>query len=117
MILGVRSLKSNRAKPQSRPVIQDTEIDLAPGSYLEYMPDSIIAYHDARYREHRCADEERLGTDAGSCYLGLSALVVPGFSLRVLGSSTQQIEQVFEQCRQFIREQWLGVKTVSFRKY
>lgn len=185
------------------PVIQKTDICLESGSYLEFIPDPIIAYRDARYIQETivrmargstlvygeiitpgwspdgrlfqysrlqlktivymenelivfdhlqlCPDEhpmdelgllegythlgslvvigqratpdmveklnQELGLGTSSCRIGISALAVSGFSLRVLSSSTSQIEFVFEQCRRLLREQWLGIQTLSFRKY
>jgi len=36
-------------KTPNTPVYQETTIDLKKGSYLEYFPDALIAYKDARY--------------------------------------------------------------------
>ncbi|XOK60939.1 urease accessory protein UreD [Paenibacillus elgii] len=57
--------------------------------------------------------------DAGTapCRVGLSMLPVPGFSVRVLASSTQDIERLFAACQRLVREQWLGLKPVFLRKY
>ncbi|GAA0136255.1 urease accessory protein UreD [Paenibacillus sp. YSY-4.3] len=60
---------------------------------------------------------EELEAAGHLCRVGISALAVSGFSLRVLAMSTLQIENVFEQCRRVVRERFLGSKTVSFRKY
>lgn len=185
------------------PVIQETSIVLEKDSYLEYMPDPIIAYQHAQYQQHTVIRMKRgssmlygdivtpgwaldgslfrynrlqlktmvylegelvvldhlqlrpdvhdvgglgflegythfgslivigekatpdfvekvsdvLGVCAGSCQIGVSRLILPGFSLRVLASSTQQIEALFETCQRFVREQWFGKKPISFRKY
>lgn len=190
-------------KTINRPAIQEMNIVLEKGSYLEYMPDPIIAYEHAQYiqntivrmdpgsamiygdiitpgwspdgkwfRYHtlqiktqvyledklvvfdhlqlRPANEpmegigllegythlgsmivigertdpeliERLSESLKSCtssaHIGLSTLMVPGFSLRVLAYSTQEIEKIFRSVQQLIREQWFGKKVTSFRKY
>lgn len=185
------------------PVTQQTDIQMASGSYLEFVSDPIIAYRHARYLQETvvrmaqgstliygeiitpgwspdgqlfqynrlqlktiiymedelvvfdhlrlCPGErpidglgllegythlgsllvvgelatpdifEKLSAAFGSavspCRIGLSALAGSGFSLRVLAASTMQIETVFEQCRLMVREQLLGKKPISFRKY
>lgn len=60
---------------------------------------------------------DHLNACTGNFKIGLSALNLPGFSLRVLAISTQQIEAIFEVCRRYVREQWFGKKAISFRKY
>jgi urease accessory protein len=64
-------------------------------------------------------DELYEAMDAGSapCRIGLSLLPVPGFSVRVLASSTQEIERLFAACQGLVREQWLGLQPVFLRKY
>jgi len=190
-------------KTPKKPVLQETEISLKKGSFLEYIPDPIIAYQHARFRQHTvvkmergasivyaeiitpgwspdgqmfrydwiqlktqifmdeelivfdhfklCPGEKRmmgLGmlegyTHYGSMIvigeqttpdlieqladvlessnlpvkIGLSMLAEPGFTLRVLGSSTQAIEKIFESCQCMIRERWFGRKPISLRKY
>ncbi|USG65033.1 urease accessory protein UreD [Brevibacillus ruminantium] len=190
-------------KTLKRPVVQETVITLKKGSFLEYIPDPIIAYQHARYRQQTVVKMERgaslvyaeiitpgwspdgewfrydwlqlktqvyldeelvlfdhlklcpgesamkgLGmlegyTHVGSMIvigeratdsfferlsdvlerstfpvkIGLSMLTEPGFTLRVLSSSTQDIEKVFEACQQMIREQWFDRKPISLRKY
>ena len=49
--------------------------------------------------------------------VGLSMLAVPGFTVRVLAMSTQQIERLFEQCHRYIRHHWFGKGPLSLRKY
>lgn len=51
------------------------------------------------------------------CKFGLSMLSVPGFTLRVLGLSTQDVERVFNICHKIIRQEWFGKPTVFLRKY
>ena len=51
------------------------------------------------------------------CKLGLSMLSVPGFTLRVLASSTQEIEKVFNICHEKIRWDWFSKSPVFLRKY
>ncbi|RKP51523.1 urease accessory protein UreD [Cohnella endophytica] len=190
-------------KMVASPAFQETTIVLEKDSYLEYMPDPIIAYQNAQYRQHTLIrmkrgsallysdivtpgwsidgslfrynglqlktivyfEEElvvldhlqlrpdahevrglgllegythfgsmlvvgekatsdfielvsdRLDTYSGCCRIGVSALVLPGFTVRVLASSTQQIEAVFETCQRFVREHWFGKNPISFRKY
>ncbi|WP_018759216.1 urease accessory protein UreD [Paenibacillus terrigena] len=190
-------------KTLTSPVTQDTSIVMEKDSYLEYMPDPIIAYQHAQYLQNTVIRMEQgasliygdiitpgwspdgslfrynrlqlktivyyegelvvldhlqlrpevheveglgileghthfgtmtvigekatsdfveqmsdtLSACAGSCKIGLSALILPGFSLRVLASSTQKIEAIFEACQRCVREQWFGKKPISFRKY
>ncbi|MFM1654908.1 urease accessory protein UreD [Brevibacillus sp. B_LB10_24] len=190
-------------KTLKQPVLQDTVITLKKGSFLEFLPDPIIAYQHARFRQQTVVRMERgagivyaeiitpgwspdgtwfrydwlqlktqiylddelavfdhlrlcpgesalegMGllegyTHFGSmivigeqtnpdffdriCSLlesgtppvkiGLSMLGVPGFTIRVLGRSTQDIEQVFALCQHMIREQWFDRGPVSLRKY
>ena len=49
--------------------------------------------------------------------LGFPNLSVPGFTIRVLASTTQAIEKIFMKCHQLIREQWFDKKAVFLRKY
>ena len=51
------------------------------------------------------------------CKFGLSMLSVPGFTLRVLGLSTQDVQKVFNICHNIIRQEWFGKPTVFLRKY
>ncbi|WP_240927436.1 urease accessory protein UreD [Paenibacillus thiaminolyticus] len=56
------------------PVFQLTRIALEAGSYLEWLPDSIIAYRDSRYRQQT---EIRMDRSAA---LILGEIVTPGWS-------------------------------------
>lgn len=51
------------------------------------------------------------------CKLGLSKLSVSGFTLRVLGLSTQDVERVFNICHTIIRKEWFGRPAIFLRKY
>ena len=48
---------------------------------------------------------------------GLSRLEVPGFSLRLLANSTQQIEHIFSICHRIITETWYNRTPRPLRKY
>jgi len=48
---------------------------------------------------------------------GISACPVPGFSLRVLAKRTQVIEDVFQECQNYLRKKWFDMQAVSLRKY
>lgn len=48
---------------------------------------------------------------------GISLLSVPGFALRVLANSTQEIEQVIALCHGRIRQGWFDKKPIFLRKY
>lgn len=186
-----------------QPVIQETEIYLAKGSTLEYLPDPIIAYQDARYEQKTvirmepgatliyadmmtpgwspegrlfryhtlklkteiyqqdnlivydhiqlCPDVQNIqgmglfdgythyGTmvvigdkataefldylydcleqQEQQMHIGLSMLSVPGFTLRVLAFSTQDMEKIFYECHRIIRNEWFEKDPVSLRKY
>jgi urease accessory protein len=188
-------------KTRTRPVIQETAIHLKNGSVLEYLPDPIIAYQHACYKQRTvvrmesgasliCSDiytpgwapdgtlfqygllqskmevylDERLilfdhvkiqpdadimgigmmegythfGTmividervnqlfleeihdlfeNLSEIRIGLTMLAIPGFALRVLANSTQQIEKVLANCHERIRNQLLEKETVFLRKY
>ncbi|WP_391204595.1 urease accessory protein UreD [Psychrobacillus sp. L4] len=185
------------------PVTQETEIILKKGSILEYIPDPLIAYREAKYHQHtvirmekgstllymdiltpgwspdgewfrydhlqlkneiyledqlvafdhlmlqpaksqvndigfmesythlgsmivvskHCSQHflnllyEEVEPHIGNCKLGMSMLSVPGFTLRILASSTQQIEEILAICTSFIRQKWFGKKSLSLRKY
>ncbi len=60
---------------------------------------------------------QTLAPSMNGTQIGLSRLTVPGFSLRVMASSTQAIETVLASCQRFMREQWLGKRAISLRKY
>ncbi|MFC7393998.1 urease accessory protein UreD [Scopulibacillus cellulosilyticus] len=190
-------------KTPTQPVYQETEISLKAGSYLEYIPDPLIAYRHARYKQKNIIRMEKgstflytdiltpgwspdgelfaydmlqlkneiymddrlvvydhiklnpleqiiyeIGFMEGFTHLGsmivigeqvnaefldrlyeslevntsqysvgLSLLPVPGFTLRVLAASTQQIESIFARCHQMIRQEWFNRKPVFLRKY
>ncbi|OAB47986.1 urease accessory protein UreD [Paenibacillus antarcticus] len=190
-------------KTINHPAIQEMNIVLERGSYLEYMPDPVIAYEHAQYQQNtivhmnpgsvmiygdiitpgwspdgnwfcyhtlqiktqvyleeqlvvfdhlqlRPANDpmagigllegythlgsmivigertdpelmERLSESLKCCssvaHIGLSTLMVPGFSLRVLAYSTQDIEKIFRSVQKLIREHWFGKQVTSFRKY
>lgn len=185
------------------PVIQETEIILKKNSVFEYIPDPLIGYRDARYKQKNIIKMEKgstliycdmltpgwspdgdlfsyeqlqlvneifledelivydhlklepkrqqiesiglmegythlgsmivvsekvttmfldelhgiIGEVAGNCKFGVSELTVSGFTLRVLGESTQAVEKVFAECHRFIREQWFNKSAIFLRKY
>lgn len=49
--------------------------------------------------------------------LGISALSVPGFTIRMFAHSTQTIEKIFSNIHQSIREEWFQTKPSFLRKY
>ncbi|MBS4208471.1 urease accessory protein UreD [Bacillus sp. FJAT-50079] len=49
--------------------------------------------------------------------IGISQLTVPGFTVRMLANSTQEIEKQFMRIHQHIREQWFQKQAVFLRKY
>lgn len=49
--------------------------------------------------------------------VGLSELSVPGFTIRVLASSTQVIERIFVACHKVIMQEWYGTEPSFLRKY
>lgn len=51
------------------------------------------------------------------CKFGLSMLSKPGFVLRVLASSTQEVMKVFDICHDLIRRKWFGRAPVFLGKY
>lgn len=59
---------------------------------------------------------EELEQEGHGCQYGLSMLRVPGFTLRVLATSTQEIERVFATCQRFLRQEWFGRRQVALRK-
>lgn len=61
-------------KTFKRPVVHETEISLAPGSYLEYLPDPIIAYEFARFKQDTVIHLQRGAT------LVYAEIVTPGWS-------------------------------------
>lgn len=182
---------------------QETEINLAKGSYLEYLPDPVIAYQNARYFQKNVIRMEKgatllysdiltpgwspegdlfsydmlrlineiyledelaafdhlkltpneddmsaLGFMEGYTHLGsfivigektddellerlyeiinemrgdfsfgLSKLVVPGFTVRVMANMTQVIQRIFRNCHLIISEEWFQRKPSFLRKY
>jgi urease accessory protein len=184
-------------------VYQESEINLAKGSYLEYLPDPIIAYKGARYFQKNvirmergatllysdiltpgwspegkffsydrlrlineiyledelaafdhlklCPNEKEMTglgfmegyTHLGSLFVigektsgdlldrlyetinempgdysfGLSELVVPGFTVRVMANMKQVIQRIFSECHQIISEEWYQTKPSFLRKY
>lgn len=190
-------------KTPTKHAYQETEIFLKEGSYLEYLPDPLIAYKDANYiqknmvrmekgatflysdiltpgwspdGEHFSYDALRLvnevyyddelivydhiklnpktnnmhelGMMEGYTHLGslivigeqtnidlikrldeiihqensdfkagISSLLGPGFSIRVLAKQTQVIERIFASCHQIISQEWFQNPPIFLRKY
>lgn len=61
-------------KTPTTPVYQETEIHLKEGSYLEYIPDPLIGYQDARYKQKNVIHMEKDST------LLYSDIITPGWS-------------------------------------
>ncbi|MGJ9459384.1 urease accessory protein UreD [Oceanobacillus sp. CF4.6] len=190
-------------KTPTKHAYQETEIFLKQGSYLEYLPDPLIAYKDARYFQKNVVrmekgatflysdiltpgwspegkhfsydslrlineiyldDElvaydhikldpkekymnglgfmegyshlgsfivvghqtntklldqlyETINRETGDFKAGLSKLVVPGLSIRVMANATQVIERIFTACHHIISQEWFDVKPSFLRKY
>jgi urease accessory protein len=188
-------------KTRDRPAIQEISIDLKKGSVLEFLPDPIIAYQHACYKQRTvvqmengssliCSEiftpgwapdgtlfqygllqskmevylDERLilydhiklepdedingigfmegYTHFGTMFvidnrinqsfleelhdhfeslsdvrIGLSMIAVPGFALRVLAKTTQDVENVLAYCHENIRNRLLEKEAVFLRKY
>lgn len=51
------------------------------------------------------------------CKFGLSMLTKPGFVLRILAFSTQEVMKAFDICHEFIRRKWFGRAPVFLGKY
>lgn len=51
------------------------------------------------------------------CRIGLSMLSVPGFTLRILANTTQEVEKVLSLCHETIRNRLLEKEPVFLRKY
>ncbi len=60
---------------------------------------------------------ELINLNAQHYKAALSMLAVHGFSLRILAHSTQVIEQIMMDCREFIYKRWFGSKPSELRKY
>lgn len=190
-------------KTPTKHAYQEMEIFLKEGSYLEYLPDPLIAYKDARYYqknvvrmekgavflyadiltpgwspegEHfsydflRLMNEiyldgqlivfdhiklnpkerhmnglgfmegythlgsfivvgdqtnsklldvlyETISEQSGDFKFGLSELVVPGLSIRVMSNATQVIERIFTECHRIISQDWFQTSPCFLRKY
>ncbi len=61
-------------KTPHTPAYQETDIFLKKGSYLEYVPDSLIAYRNARYKQKNVIHMER-----GATFLYCD-IITPGWS-------------------------------------
>lgn len=61
-------------KTPNQPVYQETEITLKEGSYLEYIPDPLIAYQNARYKQKNIIHMDKSAT------LLYSDILTPGWS-------------------------------------
>ncbi|MGG3799162.1 urease accessory protein UreD [Metabacillus fastidiosus] len=182
---------------------QETEIHLKKGSYLEYIPDPLIAYEHAKYKQKNIIRMEKgstflysdimtpgwsphggkfsyemvqllneiymddelvvydhiklqpasqkmnslgfmegyshlgsmivigeqtnndlidrlydlISTDDNKYEIGISRLRVPGFAVRMLSNSTQEIERVFNTIHHTVSTDWFNIKPSSLRKY
>ncbi|WP_028782274.1 urease accessory protein UreD [Thalassobacillus devorans] len=63
-----------------------------------------------RIKEHYSEDDQKYK-------MGISSLVIPGFSVRILSHDTQTIEEVFNYIHQTIRKELLQKDVVFLRKY
>ncbi len=182
---------------------QEVEFNLKEGSYLEYIPDPLIGYQDARYKQKTVIHMEKgctlfysdiitsgwspngdkfsydqlqllneiymdqelvvydhiklspatqemrglgllegyshlgsmivinekidhefldrlyqgISNDLKECKVGLSLLPVPGFTVRILGNTTQNIENIISHFHQMISQECFNKKTSFLRKY
>lgn len=55
--------------------------------------------------------------ESGDFKAGLSKLVVPGFTIRIMANSTQVIERIFTTCHHVISDEWYQTKPNFLRKY
>lgn len=60
---------------------------------------------------------EKLHDNSIDFKIGLSALSVPGFTLRVLANTTQVIEKLFAECHMIVNREWYGINPSFLRKY
>lgn len=60
---------------------------------------------------------ETINKEAGDYVAGLSRLVVPGLTIRILANSTQLIERIITACHHVISEEWNQMKPSFLRKY
>ncbi|MEK4418626.1 urease accessory protein UreD [Bacillus sp. FSL K6-0268] len=190
-------------KTPNKPAYQETEINLKEGSYLEYIPDPLIGYRDARYKQKNVIymekgstlfysdiitpgwspdgeefsydmlqlineiymeselvvydhiklkpaiqDMKEMGLMEGYSHLGsmivigekanpdlldvlyhaidantkeykvgLSSLLIPGFTIRVLANTTQTIEDLFSEFHHIISHEWFNKPPSFLRKY
>ena len=58
-----------------------------------------------------------VNSDTDTYKVGLSMLVVKGFTVRVLANSTQKVEEVFSKIHHVIRHVWFDMKPTLLRKY
>ena len=61
-------------KTPNKHAYQESEFNLKEGSYLEYIPDPLIGYQDARYKQKNVIHMER------GCTLLYSDIITPGWS-------------------------------------
>ncbi|MEW9668459.1 urease accessory protein UreD [Ammoniphilus sp. 3BR4] len=72
---------------------------------------------------HEGIDEEvvdelyQLASFASESRIGISLLMIPGITIRVQAHRTQDIEEWFGRCHEWIRERLLGSGKVFLRKY
>ncbi|WP_369813143.1 urease accessory protein UreD [Virgibacillus halodenitrificans] len=48
---------------------------------------------------------------------GLSALIIPGFTIRIMANSTQLIERILKKCHHIISKEWYKTEPSFLRKY
>ncbi|MDN7240591.1 urease accessory protein UreD [Planococcus sp. N028] len=60
---------------------------------------------------------ESIRSQGADVKFGLSQLIIPGFSIRILANSTQVIERIIAACHRLIHERWYGTTPNSLRKY
>ena len=60
---------------------------------------------------------ERVATRAGHLVAGVTTLSVPGLALRVLGASTQEVDELILAVVDELRARWFGQPAVDLRKY
>lgn len=88
------------------------------GSFERFSHVGSLLVLDPRVNDAALAAVRALLTErAGHLRGGASALAVPGFALRVLGNSTQEIDELILAAVAVVRERFFGQGPVNLRKY
>jgi urease accessory protein len=98
--------------------LEPNEVDLKGIGYMEgFTHFGTMIVIDERVNQLLLEELHELFEPLSGNTIGLSMLSVPGFALRILANTTQNVEKVFSVCHDTLRKKMLKKEPVFLRKY